>query len=54
MIKIDLKGCNEQKKSVHLYRNPAAIAQLVEHQLPKLRVASSNLVCRSITYGQKP
>jgi hypothetical protein len=25
----------------------AAIAQSVEHQLPKLRVASSNLVCRS-------
>ena len=26
---------------------PAAIAQLVEHQLPKLRVTSSNLACRS-------
>ena len=25
----------------------AAVAQLVEHQLPKLRVASSSLVCRS-------
>ena len=27
--------------------NRAAVAQLVEHQLPKLRVASSSLVCRS-------
>ncbi len=26
----------------------AAVAQLVEHQLPKLRVASSSLVCRSM------
>ncbi len=26
---------------------PAKVAQLVEHQLPKLRVASSNLVFRS-------
>ena len=26
----------------------AAVAQLVEHQLPKLRVTSSNLACRSI------
>ncbi len=26
----------------------AAVAQLVEHQLPKLRVAGSNPVCRSI------
>lgn len=25
----------------------AAVAQLAEHQLPKLRVASSSLVCRS-------
>ena len=25
----------------------AAVAQSVEHQLPKLRVASSSLVCRS-------
>ena len=25
----------------------AAVAQLVEHQLPKLRVAGSNPVCRS-------
>ena len=28
-------------------RNNGAIAQLVEHQLPKLRVAGSNPVCRS-------
>ncbi len=27
----------------------AVVAQLVEHQLPKLRVASSSLVCRSKT-----
>ena len=27
---------------------PAAIAQLVEHQLPKLRVTSSSLACRSL------
>lgn len=27
--------------------NRAAVAQSVEHQLPKLRVASSSLVCRS-------
>ena len=25
----------------------AAVAQLVEHQLPKLRVTSSSLACRS-------
>ena len=43
-----------------LYRSPickiyitfahgnAAVAQLVEHQLPKLRVAGSNPVCRSL------
>ena len=29
---------------------PAAIAQLVEHQLPKLRVTSSSLACRSFEY----
>ena len=28
--------------------HPARVAQLVEHQLPKLRVASSNLVSRSL------
>ena len=28
-------------------RNHAAVAQLVEHQLPKLRVAGSSPVCRS-------
>ena len=27
----------------------AAVAQLVEHQLPKLRVTGSNPACRSIT-----
>ena len=27
--------------------NNAAVAQLVEHQLPKLRVAGSSPVCRS-------
>ena len=34
----------------------AAIAQLVEHQLPKLRVASSSLVCRSnkVVYTSVP
>ena len=26
----------------------AAVAQLVEHQLPKLRVAGSSPVCRSV------
>ncbi len=30
------------------FQDYAAVAQLVEHQLPKLRVASSSLVCRSI------
>jgi hypothetical protein len=30
------------------YQHPARVAQLVEHQLPKLRVASSNLVSRSL------
>ncbi len=30
----------------------AEIAQLVEHQLPKLRVASSNLVFRSFIIKQ--
>ena len=30
----------------------AEIAQLVEHQLPKLRVASSNLVFRSLIIKQ--
>ena len=29
------------------HKRNAAVAQLVEHQLPKLRVASSSLVCRS-------
>jgi hypothetical protein len=28
-------------------KSNAVVAQLVEHQLPKLRVASSSLVCRS-------
>ena len=28
----------------------AAVAQLVEHQLPKLRVAGSSPVCRSAEY----
>ena len=32
---------------LRLRRTQAAVAQLVEHQLPKLRVASSSLVCRS-------
>ena len=32
----------------------AAVAQLVEHQLPKLRVASSNLVSRSLIQSQLP
>ena len=31
----------------------AAVAQSVEHQLPKLRVAGSNPVCRSSLYGQQ-
>ena len=31
----------------------AAVAQSVEHQLPKLRVASSSLVCRSIIKALK-
>lgn len=30
-----------------ILRGNAAVAQLVEHQLPKLRVASSSLVRRS-------
>ena len=30
--------------------HPARVAQLVEHQLPKLRVASSNLVSRSVSH----
>ena len=33
------------------HQNIAEIAQLVEHQLPKLRVASSNLVVRSLLQG---
>ncbi len=37
----------KQKKSITFAISNAAIAQLVEHQLPKLRVASSSLVCRS-------
>ncbi len=38
-------------QSEHFYtfvQRIARIAQLVEHQLPKLRVASSNLVSRSV------
>ncbi len=35
-----------QSEEISLY---AGVAQLVEHQLPKLRVASSNLVSRSIS-----
>ena len=34
--------------------HPARVAQLVEHQLPKLRVASSNLVSRSLIQSQLP
>ena len=36
-----------KEKTVTFVACNAAIAQLVEHQLPKLRVASSSLVCRS-------
>lgn len=32
---------------VNLYYTSAVVAQLVEHQLPKLRVAGSSPVCRS-------
>jgi hypothetical protein len=32
----------------------AGVAQLVEHQLPKLRVASSNLVARSNLFHKIP
>ena len=32
---------------MHIQTNHAVVAQLVEHQLPKLRVASSSLVYRS-------
>ncbi len=35
-----------QSEEINSY---AGVAQLVEHQLPKLRVASSNLVSRSIS-----
>ena len=40
--------CNfARRKKILLPRIDAAVAQLVEHQLPKLRVAGSNPVCRS-------
>ena len=34
--------------SLSSFNHHAAVAQSVEYQLPKLRVASSNLVCRSM------
>ena len=37
---------------LYLQSIQAEIAQLVEHQLPKLRVASSNLVFRSLIIKQ--
>ena len=41
--------CNfARRKKILLPRIDAAVAQLVEHQLPKLRVAGSSPVCRSI------
>ncbi len=41
--------CRIQKKCLTLRHQPyAVVAQLVEHQLPKLRVAGSNPVYRSI------
>ena len=36
-----------QRKAFVFLKNFAAIAQLVEHNLAKVRVASSSLVCRS-------
>ncbi len=40
--------CNfARRKKILLPRIDAAVAQLVEHQLPKLRVAGSSPVCRS-------
>jgi hypothetical protein len=38
---------NEKNTKFATPKNQAEIAQLVEHQLPKLRVASSSLVFRS-------
>ena len=43
--KIRWSYCRRQKSRGFL---PAAIAQLVEHDLAKVGVASSSLVCRSI------
>ena len=41
--------CNfARRKKIILPRIDAAVAQLVEHQLPKLRVAGSSPVCRSL------
>jgi hypothetical protein len=41
------KDGDKDKKLLSLQRIIAVIAQLVEHQLPKLRVAGSNPVYRS-------
>ena len=39
--------CRNAAKNRAKFENFAAIAQLVEHNLAKVRVASSSLVCRS-------
>lgn len=47
-------SCKSHKKGIPLYyKNNAVVAQLVEHGLPKPRVAGSNPVYRSqIEWGE--
>ena len=48
-----IASCEFESHSPHLYFMIAEIAQLVEHNLAKVGVASSSLVFRSIFFQKK-